>query len=92
METTEGVEVDPFYHLKSVVTVEGSEGIPNASVSVTTGRAIEYGEVKCSTTVRIVCPQEEKWIDLAGELAFTKSLELTNDGMSIMTPGTERLE
>ena len=78
----EGVETDPFQRMA------GTEG---ARVSSTVGRSLEYGEIKCSATVSLDCPQSEAYIDLAGEVAFRKALELANDGMCELAPGVPRI-
>jgi hypothetical protein len=75
----EGVERDPFMHL---AYLSGIEQVRSARVSMTVARAIEYGEIKCSATISIDCPQKEAYIDLASEVAFKKALELVNDGMT----------
>lgn len=75
----EGVSYDPFYMLAQQAHQDGG-GI--ARVSFTVGTAREYGEIKCSATVTIECPQDEKHIDTAGEAAYRKALELTNAAAS----------
>ena len=86
LEHTEGIEYDPFQRML-VATKEGA----GARISSTVGRAVEYGEIKCSATVTIDCPQRESYIDLASEIAFRKALELANDGMSVLVPGIPRI-
>ncbi len=76
----EGAEQDPFMHL--AYKALGDVNIKTARISMTVSRSIEYGEIKCSATVTIECPQKEAYVNLAGEVAFSKALELTNDGMS----------
>lgn len=73
-----GENIDPFAQLGSMVTGAAAK----ARVTYTMGTSREYGEVKCGCTVAIDCPQNEPSIDLAGELAYRKALELTNDGAS----------
>ena len=79
-----GVDEDPF----SLLFV-GTEG---AKVSMTVGRSLEYGEVKCSATVSVSCPQGEAFINKAAEISFKKALELVNDGMSHLAPGLPPIE
>jgi len=67
---------DPFYGLALQAAATKTE----ARVSVGLRSAKEYGTVYCTANVTITCPQTEQYIDLAGELAFRKALELTNDG------------
>lgn len=74
---SDGAEVDPFMRLVTA-KFEGE----SARVSMTVGRNLQYGELKCSATVTIDCPQKEEYINLAGEIAFTKALELVNDAMT----------
>ena len=81
----EGIEQDPFARM---IPAEANH---SARVSSTVGRSLEYGEIKCSSTVTIDCPQREAYIDMAGEIAFRKALELANDGMSELAPGIPRI-
>jgi hypothetical protein len=81
----EGIDPDPFHQLAHEADPENS-----ASVSMTVGKAIEYAEVKCSANIRLNCPQSERHINMAGEVAFFKALELVDDGMSHILPGWER--
>jgi len=76
----EGSDMDPFLQL---AVKARTKGVP-AKISMTVGRAVQYGEIKCSATVSIDCPQQEGFIDLAAEVAYTKALELVNDGMESM--------
>lgn len=80
----EGLVADPF----SFIYEDNG-----ASLSCTVGRAHpEYSRVKCSVTVSLKCPQTEALINKAGELAFKKALELTNDGMSYLAPDLPAIE
>ena len=79
VEVEHGVAYDPFALLTQKAHQNG-HGV--AKVSYTVGTAREYGETKCSCTVTIECPQDEQNINLAGEVAYRKALELTNDGAS----------
>ncbi len=74
-----GASYDPFFLLGQKAR---QNGVGIAKVSYTVGTSREYGETKCSCTVSIECPQDEKNIELAGEVAYRKALELTNDGAS----------
>lgn len=56
-----------------------------AKVSIGVGEGLEYGAVKVSATVSLVCDQNEAAINKAGELAFFKALELMRDGWSHLT-------
>lgn len=74
-----GAAHDPF----SILAVKSkAEGQATAKVSFTVGTSREYGEIKCSATVTIEAPQDEANINMAGEAAYRKALELTNDAAS----------
>jgi hypothetical protein len=73
-----GVEWDPF----TILATQAQGGGGGAKVSYTTGTSKEYGEIKCSVTVTVACPQTEAGINMAGEIAFRKAVELMNDGAS----------
>lgn len=53
---------------------------PHARVSMNVGFSSEYGAMKVSSSVSLECDQNEKMLNRAGELAFLKAEELTNDG------------
>jgi hypothetical protein len=55
-----------------------------ARLSVTVGSASAYGETKVSFTVSIDALQTEAAINLAGEAAFRKAVELVNDGARVL--------
>jgi len=74
-----GVEYDPFATLAAQAQ---ASGMPTSSLTYNLGTALQYGEVKCGLSITIHCPQNEKLIDMAAELAFRKGVELTNDGAS----------
>ncbi len=74
-----GVEYDPFMTLAAQAQAGGQ---PTASISYNIGTAIDFGQVKCGVNITIHCPQNEKAIDMAAELAFRKGVELANDGAS----------
>lgn len=63
-----------------------------AQVSATAQRSVEYGEVKCSVTVTLTCPQEASWVDYAAKTAFKAALGYCNDGFSWLAPGVPRIE
>jgi hypothetical protein len=66
-----GTDVDPF----SLMAAQDSQTKARLSVGVKAG---DYGEV--FVNVSIECPQSEAYINLAGECAFRKAVELANDG------------
>lgn len=78
---------DPFMLLG-----EMEEGESSAKVAATVGRSISYGDVKCSFTVSIVCPQSKACMDRAAELCFTTALQYVNDGMSHLAPELPAIE
>lgn len=77
LKVEESGEYDPFNILQAGLA---NKDVPRASVSYTVGTSREYGEVKCSCTVTVQCPQAETWINMAGESAYRKALELVNAG------------
>lgn len=76
-EQQEGTDIDPFLWLAQQAQARGE---PVARVEFRT--SLDYGKAHC--VVSIACPQDERSINLAGELAFRKAHELTNDGASII--------
>lgn len=84
-----GSEPDPFSHLS-----RGSTVPPESQVEMQVSRSADLGNgwVKCQATVRVTCPQDEKSINMAGEVAFLKALEGVNDGMSFLAPGLPPIE
>ena len=74
-----GVEYDPFATLAAQAQAAGQS---TASVSYNVGTSMEFGAVKVGVNITLHCPQTEKALDMAGELAFRKGVELTNDGAS----------
>ena len=67
-------------HFRELLTGRG----PRATVSMSVGRSLEYGNVKVTANVSLQCDQDEGTIDRAGELAFRKACEFMNDGFSIV--------
>lgn len=92
-----GTAPDPFNYLRAATHQATSEEQgPHSEVEYGVHRSLEVtltdgsqGWVKCSVNIRIVCPQTERSIDVAGEAAFTKASELVNDGLSHMIEGTK---
>jgi len=74
-----GAAYDPFQTLAAQAT---AQGLPVININCNLGTALKYGEVKCGFSVTVACPQSEKNIDMAGEMAFRKAVELTNDAAS----------
>lgn len=81
--------LDDFYNQ---VQACRQQNLPVAHIGTSVGRSIEYGEVKCSFTVSVECPQTKEFMDQAAELVFKKALEYTNDGMSHLAPGVPRID
>lgn len=54
-----------------------------ARVNMGVSESMEYGSLKVTASVTLACDQNEAMINLAGELAFNKALELMRDGFSI---------
>lgn len=78
-QVEEGVEYDPFAFLAQQAQARGE---PVADVTATPFNGTDYNQVGCRISVTIRCPQDEKSIDMAGEIAFRKALELTNAAAS----------
>lgn len=65
---------------------------PTSSVSTTVQRSAEYGEVKCSVTITLTCPQDAAWVNHTAKVGFKAALGFCNDGFSWLCPGAPRLE
>lgn len=63
--------------------VTTAPGAARARVNVGVSEALGYGALKVSCSVTLECDQNEKMVDLAGEYAFYKAVELMKDGFSI---------
>ena len=59
-------------------------GVPHARVGMTVGTQYDFGRIKVTAHVELECDQLERAIERAGELAFTKALELMTDGMNVL--------
>jgi len=73
-----GKEPDPFEQLVL------KKGIEHARISVHYTEGVDFGAMKVATTVSISCEQTEEEINKAGELAFRKALEITQDGWGVL--------
>ena len=80
VEAPEGSDIDPFLWLAQQAKEAQERGEPVTTVSSKVNSP-EYSVV--GFLVTITCPQDERSINLAGEIAFRKTLELTNDGASV---------
>lgn len=76
----ETVGNEPFHPLALQVQHARAEGLAVARVSANVGTSHDFGNVKVGFIVTIECVQTDATINLAGESAFLKALELTNDG------------
>lgn len=77
---------DPFHTLNRAVSEAPGE---TARVSTTIQRSTQYGELKCSFTLSVSCPQTKGWMDYAAEHIFIQALKFVNDGMERLAPGLE---
>lgn len=60
-----------------------------AKVSSTVSHGTEYGEIKCSCTITISCPQDAAAIERASAVAFKTAVGFVNDGLSHIAPELE---
>lgn len=81
---TEEVGAEPFHPLALQAQQARASGQSVARVSVTAGTSENYGERKVSFTVSLDCVQQEAAINMAGEVAFFKALELVNDAAGVL--------
>lgn len=86
-----GFEPDPFEQLGRS-SDNNPMLAPTASVSSTVRRAMPYSEFVVSFTVTLRCPQGERFLNLAGQLAYEKAKELVNDGYCNVVTDAPRLE
>ena len=77
---SEEVGSDPFHPLAMLAGQARATGAGIARVSMSVSTSTDYSQVKVSCTVSIDCPQNDTSISMAGEIAFLKALELTNEG------------
>jgi len=77
VQAEEGTDIDPFLWLAQQAQAAQARGEPVTTISAK-ANSPEYSAV--GFLVTITCPQDERSINLAGEIAFRKALELTNDG------------
>jgi len=75
-QTDSGSDIDPFSMLNAMADPK-TGSVSRVGVGIKAGG---YGEV--FVNVSIECPQNEVCINLAGEVAFRKAVELANDGAS----------
>ena len=85
------VEGDPFDYLDRMSKEHAALGGAVAHVSSTVSRTLPYGEIKCSFTVSISCPQNQTLIRYASDTAFTHAVQAVNRGMSNLVPGLPEL-
>lgn len=82
------LRLDPLYALGHHVNPTMKT---QARVSYTVQRSIAYGDVKCSATVSIECPQSDAHINLAAQIAFEKAKEICDDGFCSIVQDAVRL-
>lgn len=87
----QGVDPDPFDYLHKQVLGDQEPRL-HAELEYSARKSIpinggDNGWATCEVKVRIVCPQTERHINVAGEIAFIKAAELVHDGLSHMTGG-----
>lgn len=85
--TNAGAEFDPFERM----AYWSGESKHESRIAMTVKRSLGYGEFSVSATVSMSCPQNERFIDLAAEVAYTKALELVNDGFCNVVQDAERI-
>lgn len=56
----------------------------HARVAMSVSQSAEYGQLKVTATVSLLCNQTAATLDKAGELAFYKARELMVDGWNVM--------
>jgi hypothetical protein len=56
----------------------------HARVSMGVSQSTDYGQLKVTATVSLLCNQNAVCIDKAGELAFYKARELMVDGWNVL--------
>ena len=78
-ETVRTEELDPLLGLYT----PGAH--PHATVSISVGTQVNFGEVKVTAHVSYQCDQNNKKVDEAGMLAFEKAVSFMNDGLKLLT-------
>lgn len=74
------VPLDPFRAL--LLSPSG----PRATVSISVGKSLAFGELKVSANVTLQCDQDQATIDRAGEKAFVKAVEFLDDAFKLLVP------
>jgi len=75
---------EPFTPLGAQAGAARARGESIARISATVGSSTDYGGVKVSFTVSVDAVQTEAAMNLAGEAAFKKAVELVNDGARVL--------
>jgi hypothetical protein len=76
----EQVGSEPFHPLALQAQQARAQGGAISRITANVGTSHDFGNVRVSFNVSIECVQSEATMNLAGESAFLKALELTNDG------------
>jgi hypothetical protein len=80
----EEVGNEPFHPLAMQAQQARATGESVARISTTVGTSEDYGNMKVSFTVSIDCLQSEATMNLAGECAFLKGIELVNQAAEFL--------
>lgn len=70
---------EPFHPLSLLAKQHRDQGLSVATIACNLGTSGEFGACRAGFTVTIECPQTEGHMNMAGEAAFLKARELTND-------------
>lgn len=62
---------------------------PEASVGFTVGRSLEYGALKVSAHVTLVCDQDAATLDAAAAAALRLAIDYATEGMRLLAPAGE---
>ncbi len=81
--TVQSEELDPLLGLYT------PDGRPHATVSMSVGTQVNFGEVKVTAHVSYQCDQTTERVDQAGLLAFEKAVSFMNDGLKLLTTKEE---
>lgn len=84
----EGYMPDPFWEMSEAMR----PGHPSARISSTVQRSTNYGELKCSFTISVDCPQTKDWMERAAQYAFGTAVQYVNDGFSFLARELPPLE
>jgi hypothetical protein len=93
IQDQEGYMPDPFgYLVQQVENTTQFTGTDPAKISCTVQQSLQYGELKCSFTITISCPQNQAAMDFAAQHAFIQATHYVNNGMRFLAPGLQPLQ